>query len=681
MLSVGTILSNQYEIIEKIGAGGMSIVYKARCKKLQRYVAVKVLRSEFVKDEAFVNSFRAEALSAASLSHPNIVGIYDVGQDQGYHYIIMEYVEGKTLKELIETKAPYDNQTVLKYGMEIISAIRHAHIKRIIHRDIKPQNILITSDKILKVTDFGIARAVDSSTLVSTGSAIGSVHYFSPEQARGKYVDETSDIYSCGIVLFELATGRLPFEADSHVTVALKHINEDIPLPTQFNKDITPSLEAIILKATQKRPELRYQAAEDMLHDMQQLSVDPFYKIPETTINNSQETILMTPEETDFIRNNSKVKGDLDIPNWQRTNSGKNPQQIPSSSKKAIEDGEEVSATYNLMVTLAGILAAMVLIGIVTFLAFPLFAKMNKPKVAVVPHIIGANLETAIQSLEDVGLKINVVGEEEQVGTPGGKVIRQAPDRDQIVDLGSMVEVIVSKESQIIEEDEIEDVMVPDVTGIQFTDAQIDLEKVNLQMRIERQTDDKIEMGIVISQYPLPRNTLKPGDIVTLIVSKGKEIIEVVVPNVLNMDESTAIATLQRAGLNVGKIDHEEDDEVEEGRIISQSVPGSRKIEQSETVSIVVSKGKPKEELPPAETIKTLSITIPSFLEEKEEYLVSIKLYSENGEVRTIYEGIVKWDEFPISVNVKGTGKGTVETFIDGKQAYTDPIDFDEVTE
>ena len=685
MLSVGMILGNQYEIKEKIGAGGMSIVYKAKCQKLQRNVAVKVLRSEFAKDEAFVNSFRAEALSAASLSHPNIVGIYDVGQDQGYHYIVMEYVEGKTLKELIETKAPYDHQTVLKYGMEIVSAIRHAHMKRIIHRDIKPQNILITNEQTLKVTDFGIARAVDSSTLVSTGSAIGSVHYFSPEQAKGKYIDETSDLYSCGIVLFELATGRLPFEADSHITVALKHINEDIPLPSQFNKDINPSLEAIILKATQKRPELRYQDAEDMLQDIQQLSMDPFYKITPTQIDHNQATILMTPEETDFIRNNSREKEELDIPKWQKNNFQSHPKQVLLSSQEPMEeeDDEEVSATYNLMVTAAGVLAAMVLIGIVVAISLPWIAKMNKPKVAVVPNIIGDSLEVAIQSLEDVGLKINVVGEEEQEGTPAGEVIRQAPNRDEIVKLGSQVEVIVSKESQAVVEDELEEIVVPDVTGIQFTEAQIELEALNLQMRIERQSDDKAEMGIVMSQYPLPRNTLKPGEIVTLIVSKGKEIIEVVVPNVLNMDENTAIATLQRAGLNVGKIDHEEDDEIATGRIISQSIPGGRKIEQSETVSIVVSKGKKEEELPPppVETIKTLSITIPPFIEEKEEYLVSIKLYSENGEVKTIYEGVVKWEEFPIPVNIKGTGKGTVETFIDNQQAYTDPIDFNEVTE
>ena len=685
MLSVGTVLGDRYEIEEKIGAGGMSIVYKARCRKLQRYVAVKVLRDEFVKDDEFVVSFRAEALSAASLSHPNIVGIYDVGQDKGSHYIVMEYVEGKTLKELIETKAPYDNQIVLEYGMEILSAIRHAHIKGIIHRDIKPQNILVTNDGILKVTDFGIAKAVDSSTIVSTGTAIGSVHYFSPEQARGKYVDKTSDLYSCGIVLFELATGKLPFEADSHVTVALKHINEDIPKPGIFNKGIAPSLETIILKATQKRPELRYQSAEDMLHDMKRLSVDPSYKVPNFLGDNNQETILMTPEETDFIRNNSKAKSELNIPSWQNTNPGITTPTVLSSPKRImeqedLEEEEEATATYTAMVTIAGVLAAMVLIGIVTALALPWFAKMNKPKVAVVPSVIGKDVATAISELEDKGLKLSVVSEEETDGVPAGQIIKQAPNKDELISLGSNVEVIISKEPETAT---IEDTTVPDVTGIDFTDAQIELANANLKMKVERQFDDKIEVGVVISQYPMSGNTLEEGEIVTLIVSKGPEIIKIPVPNVVNMDENTAIATLQRAGLNVGKITHEESSEVDKGRIISQGVPGGREIEPSTAVSIVVSKGKKEETPPPAPTptIKNLTITVPSFLEEKEEYQVLIRLLGENGESKTIYEGLVKWDQFPIPVSVKGTGKGTVETYIDNDRVYADPIDFDEVTQ
>ena len=686
MLIVGTVLGERYEIKEKIGAGGMSIVYKARCRKLQRYVAVKVLRSEFAEDEEFVASFRAEALSAASLSHPNIVGIYDVGHDQGEHYIVMEYVEGKTLKELIEAKAPYDNQTVMAYGVEILSAIRHAHMKGIIHRDIKPQNILVTNEGILKVTDFGIAKAVDSSTIVSTGTAIGSVHYFSPEQARGKYVDKTSDLYSCGIVLFELATGKLPFQADSHVTVALKHINEDIPRPAVLNKGIAPSLEAIILKATRKRADLRYQNAEEMLEDIRRLSLDSSYKISESEVDNNQETILMTPEETDFIRNNSNVKAELNIPSWANTNSGVLP--TPPVVREAVEpenqedddEEEEATATYTAMVTIAGVLAAMVLIGIVTVTALPWFSKMNKPKVAIVPSVIGSDVASATSELEKLGLVLSVLREEEKEGVDAGKIIQQDPNRDDMVAFGSAVGVVVSKKLEVAE---IDEAIVPGVLGMDFTDAQIELANADLRMKVERKFDDKIEAGIVISQYPMSGNTLAHREIVTLIVSKGPEIKTIPVPNVLNMDESTAIATLQRAGLSVGKISHSDNDDIAEGRIISQSIPNGREIDPSSSVSIVVSKGK-KEELPPpppAETMKSLTITVPSFLEEKEDYQVLIRLITENGESKTIYEGVVAWDQFPIPVSVKGKGKGTVETYIDNDRVYADPIDFDEVIE
>ncbi|MDF2878998.1 MAG: hypothetical protein K0S30_2094 [Clostridia bacterium] len=300
MITPGTILGDRYEIIEKIGAGGMSIVYKAKCHRLQRFVAIKVLREEFVKDEDFVAKFRKEALAAASLSHPNIVGIYDVGSDHDLHYIVMEYIEGKTLKELIAEEGPFESKMVLDFGMQIVSALRHAHRKKIVHRDIKPQNILVTHDNVLKVTDFGIAKAVDSSTVVATGNAIGSVHYFSPEQAKGKYVNETSDLYSCGIVLFELATKKLPFEADSHISIALKHINEEMPKPSEFNPAIMANLEQLILKASQKSQSARYQNADEMLKDMKGVAVDPHYIVRNDEV--FDQTILMTNTETEYIR-------------------------------------------------------------------------------------------------------------------------------------------------------------------------------------------------------------------------------------------------------------------------------------------------------------------------------------------------------------------------------------------
>lgn len=348
MLEPGKILGDRYEIIQKIGAGGMSIVYKAKCNKLQRFVAIKVLREEFVKDEAFVQKFKSEAFSAGGLSHPNIVSIYDVGQEDDLHYIVMEFVEGQTLKEYIEQNGPLSSTQTLEYGMQIVSALRHAHNKQVIHRDIKPQNILITHDQMLKVADFGIAKAVDSSTIVASGNAIGSVHYFSPEQAKGKYVNETSDLYSCGIVLFEMATNRLPFQADTHVSIALKHINEEVPKPSLFNEQIWPGLESIILKATNKKQELRYQNADSMLEDMKTVLANPTVDLSskEVTETDVDQTILLTDIQTSFIRQNEKTTSRLES-NQTLGVKMSTPQDYYEEYEG--EDEEEVSTGYKIL--------------------------------------------------------------------------------------------------------------------------------------------------------------------------------------------------------------------------------------------------------------------------------------------------------------------------------------------
>ena len=695
MLESGTILNDRYEIKEKIGAGGMSIVYKAKCRKLQRYVAIKVLRKEFADDEEFVASFSAEALSAASLSHPNIVGIYDVGNDLGYHYIVMEYVEGKTLKELIEQGAPYNTSKVLEFGISLLSAIRHAHMKKIIHRDIKPQNILVTSDNILKVTDFGIARAVDSSTIISSGKAIGSVHYFSPEQARGKYVGETSDLYSCGIVLFELATGKLPFEADSHVTVALKHINDEIPRPSSINPNIAPTLEDIILKATQKVPERRYSSAQNMLQDMMRLNSNPSYKIIDMPSDLNQETILMTPKETDFIRKNAKDEDELQIPIWQQTpqvNSYRNEDTSLQNKHELYEDyddeDDEPTKGYTIMVTVAGILAAVVLIGIITAFSLPFISKIGKPKVVVVPDLLKSQVETVIEDLKSMGLDIEIVGEEESEDAEVGDIIRQAPIKEQIVPIGTVIEVIIAKEVEIdednpyeFEEDPTEEVTVPDIREIDFSRAQSQLADLDLDLQItERRFDDFLGDGIIIRQNPGPGTKLYTGDVVSVIVSKGKEIKTIAVPDLLDMDEAAAVSMLESRGLKVGGIDYEESETVAKGKVIRQGVPSGREIEKNISVSLVVSKGK-KEVPVVTEVTKKITINIPGFLEEQEEYQVLVRLVSENGDTSTIYQGNVSVDDFPLVVSVKGKGRGTVETYIDNEQTYADPIDFNEVTQ
>lgn len=691
MLDSGTVLNDRYEIKEKIGAGGMSIVYRAKCRKLHRDVAIKVLRNEYVEDQEFLASFKAEALSAASLSHPNIVGIYDVGNDLGRHYIVMEYIEGKTLKELIDENAPYDTAEVLDFGINILSAVRHAHMKKIIHRDIKPQNILVTDDGIIKVTDFGIARAVDSATIVSTGNAVGSVHYFSPEQARGKYVDETSDLYSCGIVLFELATGKLPFQADSHVTVALKHINEALPAPSSINANIAPTLENIILIATQKRKELRYTSAQNMLQDMMRLRSNPGYKVIMPVHDLNQETILMTPEETDLIRKQANENAELNIPVWE----GANPlteddyeedNDLVDDQLEDDEDDDEISSSYKAMVTVAGVLSAVVLIGIVTALILPIFNKLTKSKAVVVPDLLGQYVEEATREIEKLGLKIEVVDELDEEGIEAGKIIKQSPEKEQVVPKGTTIEVIISA-GMDSDDKEGDEVIVPSLANMDFVDAQSMLADRGLVMQItSREFDNYLEAGMIISQDPVAGDTLKEGDVVTVIVSKGKEIKLATVPNVVGRDEATAAGMLRDSGLQVGDVKYEESETVEKGKVISQSVPEGRQVERSLPVSMVVSKGKPQEEPKPepekpAEQekptkTKNLSISIPDFLEDKDSYQILVRLLSDSGEVSTVYQGTVNKDQFPIVVPVKGKGKGTVETYIDNEAIYADPIDF-----
>jgi len=691
VLDSGTVLNDRYEIKEKIGAGGMSIVYRAKCRKLHRDVAIKVLRNEYVEDQEFLASFKAEALSAASLSHPNIVGIYDVGNDLGRHYIVMEYIEGKTLKELIDENAPYDTAEVLDFGINILSAVRHAHMKKIIHRDIKPQNILVTDDGIIKVTDFGIARAVDSATIVSTGNAVGSVHYFSPEQARGKYVDETSDLYSCGIVLFELATGKLPFQADSHVTVALKHINEALPAPSSINANIAPTLENIILIATQKRKELRYTSAQNMLQDMMRLRSNPGYKVIMPVHDLNQETILMTPEETDLIRKQANENAELNIPVWE----GANPlieddyeedNDLVDDQLEDDEDDDEISSSYKAMVTVAGVLSAVVLIGIVTALILPIFNKLTKSKAVVVPDLLGQYVEEATREIEKLGLKIEVVDELDEEGIEAGKIIKQSPEKEQVVPKGTTIEVIISA-GMDSDDKEGDEVIVPSLANMDFVDAQSMLADRGLVMQItSREFDNYLEAGMIISQDPVAGDTLKEGDVVTVIVSKGKEIKLATVPNVVGRDEATAAGMLRDSGLQVGDVKYEESETVEKGKVISQSVPEGRQVERSLPVSMVVSKGKPQEEPKPepekpAEQekptkTKNLSISIPDFLEDKDSYQILVRLLSDSGEVSTVYQGTVNKDQFPIVVPVKGKGKGTVETYIDNEAIYADPIDF-----
>lgn len=699
MLTPGTLLGERYEIIEKIGAGGMSVVYKAKDTRLQRFVAIKELREEFVQDEEFVSKFRKEALSAASLSHPNIVGIYDVGSDHEIHYIVMEYVEGKTLKQVIAEEGPFDAKTVLELGAQMVSALKHAHQKKIIHRDIKPQNILMTHDGTLKVTDFGIAKAVDSSTIVATGNAIGSVHYFSPEQAKGKYVNESSDLYSCGIVLFELATKKLPFEADSHISIALKHINEEIPKPSSINPEIPENLENLILKATSKNQVDRYQNADEMLRDMRGILQNPNYVVKNNTL--AERTILLSASETQLLRDGDK---DMHYRNSsQDLESNQNQDTVTSETSifetetmNEPEKEEEVSTFYKVLVSIGGVLATLAVVIMITLACVNWIPSLSKSY--SVPNVINMTLEQAQTTLKDNNLKhsiIQVVSDEVEAGT----VLEQSPVAGTAVKKNTVIELSVAvaadDETGDTEETDSEMIEVPDVMRIDADRAQEILEKAGLFVKdITSEYSDEVMEGMVISQTPVARGKVAKGTGVTLVISKGQEKAAMTtVPNLIGQTVEEATASLKASNLSMGKQKEEYSDRYEAGVIMRQGVSAGTSVEEGSTVGITVSKGpEQKEEETPApseqpqepetpettpEVPKTLSHTVnlPAQTDVKESYHVLVKLVLDNGTEQTVCDENVPFGSFPKTVSFTGTGSGILYVYIDG-QGYQENVTF-----
>ena len=698
MLTPGTLLGERYEIIEKIGAGGMSIVYKAIDNRLQRYVAIKELREEFVQDEEFVTKFRKEALSAASLSHPNIVGIYDVGSDKESHYIVMEYVEGKTLKQVIEEEGPFDAKTVLELGVQMVSALKHAHQKKIIHRDIKPQNILMTPEGVLKVTDFGIAKAVDSSTIVATGNAIGSVHYFSPEQAKGKYVNESSDLYSCGIVLFELATKRLPFEAESHISIALKHINEELPKPSSINPNIPSNLENIILRATCKNQADRYQNADEMLRDMRGVLQNPNYKVSMAYLN--EKTILLSPEDTQLLRE-SEIEKNYDNAYEDHMTEGREPESIYVDEVGFDEEEEEgeVSTFYKVVVSVGGVLATLALVVVITLAAVFWIPSITKSKTYSVPNVVEKTQSEAETLITKNNLRVKVV-EVETEEVLVGIVLEQSPVAGTAVKKNTLVEIQVGtlKEGALKQDEEnTEEITLPDLSGMMLNDAMTELSKLGLRSESVLEFSDTVENGQVISQNPGADTKVKKDTKVELVISKGPKKEEgISVPSLYGSTIEEARKTLGNLNLSLGSQSEEESEEPV-GTIIRQSVAQGALVDAGTAINVTISKGpkekpedkkeneseapeesptvdeKPSEEEP--ETTQSISVSLPEMTEVKDSYHVVVKLTLDDGKTSTKAMD-VSHDQFPISVELTGKGTGVVNVFVDNISVSQDSITF-----
>ena len=561
----GRLLGNRYEIIERIGIGGMATVYKAKCHVLNRYVAVKILRDEFTTDREFIRRFNTEAQAAARLTHPNIVSIYDVGNEGNIYYTVMELIQGKTLKEIIEEDGALPWKWSINIAIQIASALEMAHRNNIIHRDIKPHNIIITEDGVAKVTDFGIAKAVSNSTITAFGTTIGSVHYFSPEHARGGFTDAKSDLYSLGVVLYEMLTGRVPFDADTPVSVALKHMQE-IPIePLKINPLIPSSLNNIILKAMQKDPNQRYQSATEMLRDLRQVAKNPEGNF--VVLNKYSNDFPTQKVETIQNRTLNEKAGDI---------KGKQENKKKQNKLVAFYSKHKVLKVFSII--LLCILIFVVAMGITIAVA-----NANRPKQVQIPNLIGKTLNEVEELTKQANVKYEVTEETFSKDVAEGLVISQDPrfaENYEILE-NSTIKIIVSKGIELTK--------VPKVAGKQKDEAIAEIEKQGLKAEIKEETSDKVEEGYVISQEPKEDEEIAKDSVVIITVSTGRGIEEVDVPNVIGKTEDEAKKMITDAKL-VANVRYEEDTTKSNGVVLKQDKDANSKLDEGSTLTITVNK-------------------------------------------------------------------------------------------
>lgn len=627
----GKLLGNRYEIIQKIGNGGMATVYKAMDMVLKRHVAVKILRDEFTTDEEFIRRFEAEAQSAARLTHANIVSIYDVGVDGNLYYIVMELIQGKTLKEIIiEERGPLPWKWSINVAIQIASALEMAHRNNIIHRDIKPHNIIITEDGVAKVTDFGIAKAVSNSTITAFGTTIGSVHYFSPEHARGGYTDAKSDLYSLGVVMYEMVTGRVPFDADTPVSVALKHMQEEPEEPIEINPKLPVAINKIIMRAMQKETTLRYQTATEMLDDLRKALKDP---------------------DGDFV-------DDTEYDPTART------QVINTNRLRKEESNNRNKKKENKFIAFIKRHKALsVIVGLILLFALSLgttlgVLKATNPPEVEMPNVVGMTKEEAQKAVEEAKLVFEVEKEEYNKDVEEGKVISQDPqymEKYNKVKQGSTVKVVISKGQ--------EKTTVPKVIGMEKEEAIQALEEAKLEAEVIEETSKKVEEGIVISQETNANEEVFAGDIVKIHVSIGTGIKQIDMISVTGKSEADAKKSLEALGLKVN-IAYDEDSSKENGTVIKQNIEAGKTIDEGTTVTITVNKLAEMKQGSVTVNLKSLLNYTPTKDEDGEEVI-------EEGKVKivvgndTIYNEKKKKTATDISASFSAKGNVTIKVYVD----------------
>lgn len=674
------ILAGRYELIEKIGDGGMAVVYKARCRLLNRFVAVKILKPEFTHSNKFIENFKRESQQAASLNHQNIVNVYDVGREGGINYIVMELIEGQPLSDIISKRAPLRADDVILVAKQVASALSFAHKNHIIHRDVKPHNILITRDGTAKITDFGIAKAMNEEGIdEKTSTVIGSVHYFSPEQASGGYVDEKSDIYSLGIVIYEMLTGKVPFDGETPVSVAMKQVSEEIVPPSRIVKNIPYDLEKIVMKATDKHPVNRYHSADEMLDALNNASLDvlPFFDFEDepkkkdgldatTMINlvNKHEE----PEETPviIIKDERTFAGneEHEVPLEEESEHEPDSAPVPESRRKARKNKKQRSPYFKVKV-LAIIVALIVAIPVSSFLfqtlgTFSLFSDE-----VIVPKVIGMEVSDAKKELEDCGLKMEVGETVTDTDQKPGKIASQDPGEEMKVKKGTKVVVNVSAGEK--------GDLIPSVVGLSESDAISLLESYGYKKgKVTREFSDSAE-GTVISQDPLGNEKGKEGDKIDLVVSKGKEVVTKTMPRLTGMTLDKAKDILKREGLTLdSKIEYKESTKYEKGIVMEQSIPAGESIDSDNSVKLTISKGAPE----PVKKNKA-TVSIPYDKAGNEVFYLTVMVSDENGVTTPVnYQQRMKSGGSE-KMTLNGSGQGKVQVYFDNALVDEYSVNFD----
>lgn len=708
MLKSGMIIVDRYEIIGRIGSGGMADVYKARDIKLNRYVAVKVMKSEFREDSNFIKKFTREAQAAAGLANPNIVNVFDVGEDNGVYFIVMELVEGITLKEYINKKGKLSVREATSIAIQVCMGLEAAHAQNIVHRDVKPQNIIISTDGKVKVTDFGIARAASSNTISS--NAMGSVHYSSPEQVRGGYADSKSDIYSLGITLYEMITGRVPFDGDTTVSIAIKHLQDEMDAPSKYAPEIPRSLEQIIYKCTQKSPDRRYASMAGVINDLKHSLIEPngdFVRL--APLSDHAQTVMISSAEMAAIKAGSRaIKHEEPVasPEYNTYNSTAAARKDRDEAEKTYEekskrrrqyeddpdDEGEISSKLEKAMTIGGFIVGALIICILVYFvasAFGIFKfgpstkkddtvtptptiEATQDGEVKVPSITGLTPESAQELANGFGLGVTKGGEEASDSVPAGQIVRQEPEAGAMVEKNTTIKYYISTGAK--------KAVIPSVVGKTLNEAQQLLNEENItNITVTKENSETVAVGDVISVNPGEGTQINPTDAVTLVVSTGSATKMVEVPRVGGYSKEQATSMMENKGLVV-KYDTGTSDNVAIGEVMAQSIAGGTEVPQGTEITLTINTPEattaPEATTTPAPSTDgsgtwscNQSVAAPSNYENGEVKLVLEQTVDGSAVTSTVYEGGAI--SFPYELQLTGasgvaSGKVYMYEMVDG---------------